>query len=334
MTKRKDGRYCETITIDGKRKYFYGKTKAEVLRQINQYRAEKAEGRTFAAVAEEWWEEHQKNIEYNTRKPYAPAVRRAIEYFGDKNIKDITPPQIARFVKKFSETHADKTTRTQLMIFNLIGAYAVEKGDLDANFARDLSVPSNLEKEIIDPPSSDDIQRVKDNVKHPFGLFAYMAMYTGMRRGELLALEWSDFDRENRTITINKSIYYDNNRPMTKEPKTRTSAGNVPILDALFAVLPQKCSGLVFPSPAGKLLRQHEFDRLWGEYCKETGITATPHQFRHCFATMLFEAGVPAKHAQVLLRHAQLSTTMDTYTAIRERKKKEIFESVYSVDIK
>ncbi len=48
---------------------------------------------------------------------------------------------------------------------------------------------------------------------------------------------------------------------------------------------------------------------------------------------MLFEAGIPPEEMQILLRHAQLSTTMDIYTDIREKKQREVFEKVYAVDI-
>ena len=76
-----------------------------------------------------------------------------------------------------------------------------------------------------------------------------------------------------------------------------------------------------------------EFTRTWKRYAQESGVTATPHNFRHVFATMLFEADVPAQEAQALLRHAQLSTTMDVYTDLRESKLKAIHKKVYSVDI-
>ncbi len=75
------------------------------------------------------------------------------------------------------------------------------------------------------------------------------------------------------------------------------------------------------------------FEKRWSIYCKESGVTATPHQFRHAYATMLFEAGIPPEEAQALLRHAQLSTTMDVYTDLREAKLKKIHEKVYAVDI-
>lgn len=333
MTRRKDGLWQEVLKINGKPKYFYGKTKAEVLRKLREYEAKQERGRLFSEVAEEWWEEHQEKIEWNSIKNYKPAKNRAVEKFGDVPIKDITPPQISRYIKEFSRTRADKTTRTQLLIFNLIFKYAVEMGDVPFNLARDLEVPAGLPKEKITSPSQSDINKVKQSIDCTFGMFAYWAMYTGMRRGELLALEWKDVDTEKRIIRINKSLYYKSNKPCIKKPKTETSIGEVPLLDKLLVKIKPKRKGLVFPNQNGEYITNSQFNKLWDSYKKESQIEATPHQFRHAYATMLFEAGVPPEEMQILLRHAQLSTTMDIYTDIRDKKQKAVFEKVYNIDI-
>ncbi len=333
MTKRKDGLWQEKLLINGKYKYFYGKTKKEVLEKIQDYKEKQAAGRSFTKCAEEWWREHQETLEWNTLKSYRPAKNRAVDHFGTQPIKDITPPMINRFIREFSRTHADKTVRTQLMILNLIFKYAVEEGDIPYNPARDLEVPQGLSKKKITSPEQSDIEKVKQSYDCTFGAFAYWAMYTGLRRGELLALEWSDIDIENRVIHVTKSVYHINNKPRIKKPKTEISIGTVPILDALLKKIKPKKKGLVFSNTAGELLSETQFQSLWSKYQSEAGITANPHQFRHAYATMLFEAGIPPEEMQILLRHAQLSTTMDIYTDIRDSKQKAVHQKVYSIDI-
>lgn len=335
MTRRKDGLYQEVLREKGKKpKYFYGKTKSDVLRQIKEYKEKQETGRFFKEVAEEWWEEHEAEIEWNTAKSYKPAKNRAVEEFGGTPIKDITPPQISRYIKNFSKTRADKTVRTQLLIFNLIFKYAVEMGDVPFNPVRDLSVPPGLPKTKITSPSQEDIKIVKKSTNCTFGMFAYMAMYTGLREGELLALDWNtDVDKKNRIIHVNKSVYFKSNKACIKKPKTEASVGSVPILDKLYDKLKPKRKGPVFCDENGERLTKSQFEKLWKTYKKETGITATPHQFRHAYATMLFEAGIPPEEMQILLRHAQLSTTMDIYTDIRDNKQKQTFEKVYNIDI-
>ena len=332
MTRRKDGLWQEVLTIKGKRKYFYGKTKAEVLRKLRDYKEDQEHGVSFKSVAEKWWKNHEKTLAYNTAKSYKPAKERAIDAFGDRSAKDITPQEISVFIKAFSRDRADKTAKTQLLVLRLIFNYGVEIGALPFNPARELSVPGNLPKRKVTSPSSADIKRVKESTDCTFGMFAYWALYTGMRRGELLALEWSDVDIEARRIKITKSLYHVSNKPHIKEPKTKTSVGEVPILDALLSkITPSK--GLVFPNEKGEYITETQFQRLWELYQKESGVEATPHQFRHAYATMLFEAGIPPEEAQALLRHAQLSTTMDIYTDLRDAQLKKIQEKVYGIDI-
>lgn len=219
------------------------------------------------------------------------------------------------------------------MVYNHIFSYAVEQGYVLFNPVRDLKVPDGLPKKKVSAPPQDEIEKVKTSTDCTFGMFAYWAMYTGMRRGELLALEWSDVDIKKRRIKITKSLYHENNKPVVKEPKTKKSIGEVPILDTLLAKIKPQKRGLVFPNENYQHLTETQFQRQWELYCKETGITSTPHQFRHAYATMLFEAGIPPEEMQILLRHAQLSTTMDIYTDIREQKKTMVYDKVYSIDI-
>lgn len=332
MTRRKNGLWQETMTVNGKRLFFYGRTKSEVLQKIKEHKDKEERGEVFARVAEEWWDVHEPELAYNTTKGYKPALNRAIAAFGDVPIKQVTPQQIATEISAFSHNRADKTVRTQLMVYNLIFKYAVEKGYIRDNPARDLSVPKNLKKQKRTSPLPEDIKRVKESTGCYFGMFAFWALYTGLRKGELLALEWKDVDIKNRTITVNKSLYHDNNHPRVKLPKTQTSIAVIPILDVLLKKI-QPSKGLVFPDDDGGYLTHSRFEKRWHIYCEESGVTATPHQFRHAYATMLFEAGIPPEEAQALLRHAQLSTTMDIYTDLRESKLRRIHEKVYAVDI-
>lgn len=344
MVRRKDGLYQEAVPIirNGRKtyKYFYGKKKSDVLRKIADYEEEQeelAQGRTFEAVADAWWEVTEPTIAENTKKGYRPALRRAKERFGKRHIKDIRPVDINAFITAFvKEKHAaDKTARTQLGVVNMICKYGVACGDIEANPARDLDVPKNLPHRPREMPSEADIKAVKASVNLPFGLFAYMAMYTGCRRNELLALTWEDIDLKERTISVNKSLYQiDGGTPRIKRPKTEKGIRVLPIMDKLLPYL-KPSDGLVFKNPTtGGYIKDGTFTLLWGRYRNASGVSCTPHQLRHCYATMLFEAGVSESDAQELLGHAQISTTKDVYTHIRESRKKQVREALFNIDIK
>lgn len=334
MTHKKDGRWQDSIYVNGRRIYFCGKSKAEVMRKILDYTEKQEKGRSVSEVADEWWEKYEPTVEYNSKKNIRPAYKRIVATFGKRPIKEITPLDINNFIEAFSYTHADKTCRTQLMVFNHIFRYAASKGYVEGNTARDIKVPKNLPKTKRCMPSSEELGKIKASYQLPFGMFAWFALYTGCRRGELLALDWKDINMDERTISITKSIYYDGNTPKVKSTKTEASVGVVPILDALYNKIKPKKSGVVFPDPnTGTYITNKRFTRLWKEFQTAAGVSCTPHQLRHAYATMLFEAEVPPEEAQALLRHAQLSTTMDIYTEIREQKRKAICSKVYNIDI-
>lgn len=322
-SKRADGLLQRQVTINGKRKVFYGKTERELNRKIAEYREEKQRGRLFKAVADEWEDKHFPTLEYNTLKGYRPALRRALEEFGEIPISSIAAKDIERYLTKFAKQgRAQKTVRTQLLVINMILEHAMLEGDIDHNPASPVRVPRGLPKKTRDIPTEKELEIVKTSLDKPFGLFAYFVLYTGCRRGEALALTQRDIDRKNGIISVSKSIYHDNNQPKIKRPKTAAGRREIILLDVLAQQLPEgKPNDLIFPNESGELMTETQFQRQWELYCLATGLKITPHQLRHAYATILFDAGIDDKDAQELLGHANLSTTRDIYTHITQSRK-------------
>ena len=338
MTRRKDGLWQQSMTVlvNGRKtqKYFYGRTKAEVLQKIQAYKDNQSAGPTFDAVADEWWEQHEPTLAPNTTKGYRPALRRAKEQFGARRIRQITPAEINQYMRDFAKkiNAAHKTAATQLMVINLICRYAVENGYIPSNPARDVSLPRGLGKNARKLPESGDLQRIKESFDVPFGMFAYWILYTGCRRGELLALTWEDVDIEGRWITIGKSLYYVNGTPTVKDPKTQAGIRRVPLVNKLAdKLIPGR--GLIFRGSKGGYMSEYDFQRCWGAYCAAVGITCTPHQIRHAYATMLYESQIAPKDAQQILGHSQMATTMDIYTHIRDEQAERIKDKLLNIDI-
>ena len=344
MVRRKDGRWQEqmTVTVNGrtKQKYFYGATKAEINRKISEWKEKEAESRTkgpaFSKVADDWWEQAQNELAASTQRGYIPALNRARAHFGDTPIRSITPTDVNVFLRSVAKKNkmADKTARTQLMVCSMVFRFAVQSGYVPFNPARDLDVPRNLKKERRAIASDDDIKRVKEHYDAPFGAFAYWCLYTGLRRNELLALTWADVDMENRQIRVNKSCFRDTDgKVKAKSPKTQSGVRSVPIPNKLAEkIVPG--TGLVFPGESG-YMTNGMFERHWKHYVEASGVTCTPHQLRHAYATMLYEASdkVSMEDAQYLLGHANIQTTKDVYTHIRDAKAEKIKQSMLDIDI-
>ena len=153
-------------------------------------------------------------------------------------------------------------------------------------------------------------------------MFAYFLLNTGLRKGEALALKYSDLDFDKKTIHVNKTVEWVGNVPNIKNhPKTDAGIRDVPLLDCLIDVIEHKNSDeLLFPNASGELLRNGNFTRLWNKYRQETGLSITPHQLRHAYATILYDANIDIKTAQYILGHANIQTTMDIYTHLSQSR--------------
>lgn len=322
---RPDGLHETILRVNGKRKAFRGKTDKEVWEKVKAFDRSKAEAQaaapvTFAQIADAWWSEIEPSLAANSLKNYRPALQRAVAQFGRRPAAEITAKEIDHYICDFASTRARKTVATQLQIIRQIFRWGKVHGAIPDNPARDVQPPRNLPRKRRAAPAPDEIIRIKQSADLPFGLFALLVYYTGCRRGEALALTGADIDRENNLIHITKSVYYVGNAPHIKSPKTEAGTRSVPLLPALEKALPSKLgkSAYLFAEPNGDLLTNSHFTACYDDYRAASGVTVTPHQIRHGYATALLESGVDPKTAQVLLGHSQMSTTMDIYTHVRE----------------
>lgn len=328
-SRRKDGLY-ETTRTDkrtGKRVHFYGRTIREVDQQIMEYHTSMERGRLFREVAEEWAEFHFPTLAPNTLIGYRPALKRAVEQFGDDPISSITPRDVKSYLVQFARGgRARKTVSNQLLIINLICGYAVEEsGDLETNPCLSVSVPKGLPKTHREPASPEDEARVKASAG--IWLFPYLILYTGLRKGEALALTREDIDAD--VIHVTKSVYHVNNRPHIKQPKTEAGIRTVPILDPLREKLPRRFKGFLFSDDGGESpLTEMQYQRHWKDYTQQTGVTATAHQLRHSFASMLHDLDIDMKDAQDLLGHSTIAMTQDVYTHIRESRRAQVADEL------
>ena len=332
MIKRADGRYQEAITINGKRKFFYGKTKAEVLRKMREFNENETRGELFRSVADRWYSQHETETTYNAHVFYKTMLKNAQERFGNRRMNEITSKEISLYINELAlKRYARRTVQGYLTMFCLIYDYAVLNGYAESNPARLVKLPKTAPAKKRELPDQSDIEKIKKSLDLPFGLFAYFLMLTGLRRGEALALTYDDIDFKGKRITVNKSLYWEVNQPSIKETKTSSGTRSVILMDALADVLPKNQKGYIFGGE--KPLTQTVYRRLWQKYCEESGIACTPHQLRHLYATILYEAGIDEKMAQELMGHSSITVTRDIYTHIRMSRLDTAAELLNNVQI-
>jgi integrase len=168
-------------------------------------------------------------------------------------------------------------------------------------------------------------------------------LYTGMRRGEALALTWNDIDFENRIIKVTKATEYKNSKPKQKTPKTEKGIRNIPMPDELFYFLSEhkkENKGLyVFPGHAGGPMGLSELNKQWRKakrkiekWFKDNDVDIEPFNLtcrllRHTYCTGLFDAGVDEVSAAELMGH-DVSIMREVYTHISDERKKATIEKI------
>jgi integrase len=323
MKKRADGYYRKTISDPrtGKRIYFYGASEREVMRKIMEYQTRIERGRTFSEVADEWWNEAYDKIATNTVKGYKAALKRALEEFGECFIAEIKTRDISRWLRALgARGYASKTLQNHKIVISRIMHFAVVAGDIEVNPATEAEIPRGMAKKKRPPASKSDEAIIRESAD--IWLFPYAALMTGMRKGELLALQWKDIDFERDEICVCKSVYYIGNTPKIKEPKTEAGIRFVMLLKGLKEELLKRRGApeaYIFSEDGGKTpYKEMRYDVLMRQFHEKTGTTATAHQLRKTFASIAASARVDAKVLQHLLGHTDIRLTLQVYADVRD----------------
>lgn len=330
---RQDGLFETSRTINGKRVYFRGKTCREIDRKIMEWQDERAKGRKFPAIADEWEIEHEKGVRESTRRVYSLAVKRLKAAFPGYS-REITPLDIQRYIRRFeAEGRAGNSVQIELSVCKMIFAHAVLQGDIDTNPAAEVRKSRSLPKKERRALTAEEERKVKETIqtKPPFWLFPYLLLYTGLRRGEALALTYADIDRKAETIRIDKKLNYTgHSRPVLEDfLKSENGERVIPLLPQLAAALPKNRVGLIFPDEDGGYMRSSRLDARWGAYCSAVGLPKeiTPHCFRHSYATICFEAGLSPRDAAGFLGDS-VAVVEGVYTHLREQRAADAAEKL------
>lgn len=355
MNKRSDGRWHERIKLPGmdKPKDFYGKAgdsdakqKRDIKYQIAEFNADLAKRDYFERVADAWDSQHRQHVTHNAAEFYTVPLNRTKQHFLGRPIQSITPSEIDAYIRSVAAAGLSRrSVQAYRDMLNMIYDYAVVNGLCTVNACASVRMPKGLAVGSREIPTDEQMQKVTAALNKDFGLFAAILMYSGLRRGEALALTWDDIDEESNLIHVTKSVYFDGNNPRFKEPKTAAGRRDVVLLDALRALLPfeEDREGTYIFGGDSPLTKTMEF-KHWLNWCREAGLATptiiehkgkngrtysrtewdadiTPHQLRHYYATMLFDAQIDVKDAQDLLGHASIKVTQDIYTHIRQERR-------------
>lgn len=333
FTQRKDGLYCATYRVDGKKKYLYDRDPKKLFDKMEAIKAGLGEKPKFGKEMDLWLEDHSGSVGYKTIESYAAPMERIREEFGGDALDEITPQRVKSFLEHLGRRgYSRRTVQLHRDIMSMVYSFAILRQDVQSSPVAVVGVPKGLPSTRRDIPSEEALNAVRERTDAFFAPFALLCLYCGLRRGEVLPLTQGDIDRKNHVVRITKAVTFGVNSPELKSPKTESGVREVFIPDALMPHIPKR-KGLLFPGADGKLLTKSAFRKHWLRYCREIGYDITPHQLRHAYATFLYEAGVPVLSAQKRLGHANATTTMGVYTHLREmedRKSDDILNAYFN----
>ncbi len=274
------------------------------------------------------------HLAYSTKENYKAYLKNWIEpKWSDLLLSDLEElPGV--HVEQWLKT-VQRTPGTRAKLRNLLSAvcsHAMRYGWIKNHPVKGKVRQSAKTTRIQVPLEVEQLQALYQELKQMYRLMLVLDVPTGMRCGELFALQWQDFSFSKKMMTIFKSVWHQHVGPV----KTEESERVMPLDDDMIADLLDwrsetkyaKNTDFVFASSMMKGKQP-----LWPEgvmknhirpAAKRAGITqrVTWHTFRHTFTTLLLENGEDVKTVQSLLRHANPNITMGIYAHAVDRKKR------------
>ena len=292
----------------------------------------------FDMKFEDFWKMYCADMETRLREHTMRTKKYIVElkilpYFGDKRVNDITAADIRQWQNElikmgYSPTYL-KTINNQLSaIFN----YAVRYYDLKSNPCAKAGSMGKSKAEEMDFWTGEEFRKFIDSVMNK--RLSYMTFYwTGMRMGELLALNSKDIDLEKRTISITKSYQRLGKKDVITPPKTPKSKRVITIPEFLAADIKDYMDSLYDLQendrlfPITKYYLEHEMQRG----IKESGVKRIRvHDLRHSHASMLIELGFSPLEIANRLGHEKVETTLNTYAHLYPNKQTKLAERLDS----
>ena len=324
LTKRSDGRYQRKITLsDGTKKMVYGKsiaalkTAEDAARDADRQGLLVSDHTLVGEWAKTWLETYKSGLRINTVQMYQNAYNNHImDIIGDMEVRDVKPVYIQKVMRacaKKSESLQHKVLITCKQLFEAARLnHLIITNPCDGIKTAKHNVPSKR-KNLTDEEQEQLLTRLDGRAL----TFVALGLYAGLRREEILGLQWGDID--DKQLTVNRAISFpDNNQADSDQSlKTKASHRTIPIPPQLSEILIQAehSSLYVVPAADGSMITYSSVKRLWGQVTHITqGIH--PHMLRHSYATSLYRAGIDLKTAQYLLGHSDIRMTAEIYTHI------------------
>jgi integrase len=298
---------------------------------------------TVGTYLERWLEAVRPNLAPTTRRGYEGLLRhQVIPYIGDIPVSKLRPLHVQQLYARLREEgRADGkgglAPRTLLHVHRVLSealGQAVRWQIMARNVCQAVEAPQPRRPEMRALPP-EEVRRLLELAKAADNTYSdavILALHTGLRLGELLALQWEDVDLERGTVSVRRTLENVSGIAF-REPKTAKGRRVVPVgptvverlrrrrrqqLEECLAAGPSwQDRGLVFTSSDGGILSGFALRRAFYRLLSKAGLPRVRfHDLRHTHASLLLTRGVHPKVVSERLGHATVGITLDTYSHV------------------
>ncbi len=367
---RKDGTIVETWrgrlsvgidprTLRPRRITLYADTRSELATKMARMKSDadrgilpSSERITVEVLLERWVDDVMAaRVRATTLSLYRSLIRtHLLPAIGALRLDRLTAQDVAAVLSRMRESRrSERTQALALIILRSAIDQAVRWDLVPRNVARSVDAPRPQRKAMtaLSLAQSQRFLRLARGTR--FGALYTLALLAGLRRGELLGLQWADVDFERRTLSVVRSVVLLDGKPIIAEPKTSAGRRMVDVpATALRALREQQvtlfAAGLrsspwVFPNEDGATMNpenliRRSFRPLLARAIADAqreGLSFPSirfHDLRHTAATLMLELGIPQKVVQERLGHASIVVTMDTYSHVSPTMQRDAAERI------
>lgn len=254
---------------------------------------------------------------------YSSMARGSFQDIISVPISKLTLAMVQAQVDARAQEHAPKTVRNELGLLRA----AVSRYRKDIDFA-DVTLPKRRKKEMV-IPTDDQVRKLIADAEDDDDMFIAitLAALMGLRRSEICALEWSDIDKDAKTLHVGKALVRgEDGEHHVKPPKTDAGDRYLPIPGALYPRLMARrniSQKLINVSP-------NVITERYERSCARLGVPGRFHDLRHYHASVMLAVGAPENYIVADMGHSSFDMVRKVYGHVMENKKREIAQGLAS----
>ncbi|MBL8080436.1 MAG: site-specific integrase [Anaerolineales bacterium] len=340
LYRRKDGLWCAQVSLNGRRLTKYGKNAAECREWIKETLARIHGGLTYSATQitletfmRNWLESKSLSIRPLTASGYrGTAERDILPFLGKMRLQQILPTHINDLYARLKEEgRGARMIQLAHVVLHIALEQAVREGILGRNPTDAVQRPKVERTEFQILNEEQVRQFMVAAASSPYGTLFYLALATGMRKGELLGLKWTDLDADKATLHVQRQLQQLPGQRFSLVP-TKTKAGRRQIKlgqETLRRLLVHKVqqesaktdaggqwyeNDLIFSSNDDTFIDRTKVFRELRKVLKSADLPLIRfHDLRHTSISILLEMGMPVNTVQQRSGHSKASVTTDIY---------------------